>query len=190
MAGVLSASNAVQDRPCFTGTTAWARNLPTPFRSVLRTETQSRIRVPSLPRSILNACALNRARLKTRTVRVRVRRQGTLIGSFPRKHKGAISRLFRSYSIRFSSSSRTFNPKVAGSIPARPTELGGARISGFGRLPRGVTLHSTYPRADDSRAVCLWGSRFHRLREATCRRRRRRRQQECGAAQQGLDRSM
>jgi Na+/H+ antiporter NhaA len=39
VAGALSASSAVQDRPRFTGTTAWARNLPTPLRSFLRTET-------------------------------------------------------------------------------------------------------------------------------------------------------
>ncbi|HEV3404792.1 MAG TPA: Na+/H+ antiporter NhaA, partial [Gaiellaceae bacterium] len=39
MAGALSASSAVHDRPRFTGTTAWARNLPTPLRSFLRTET-------------------------------------------------------------------------------------------------------------------------------------------------------
>jgi Na+/H+ antiporter NhaA len=37
----LSASSAVHDRPRFTGTTAWARNLPTPLRSFLRTETGS-----------------------------------------------------------------------------------------------------------------------------------------------------
>jgi hypothetical protein len=37
----VSASSAVQDRPRFTGTTAWARNLPTPLRSFLRTETGS-----------------------------------------------------------------------------------------------------------------------------------------------------
>jgi Na+/H+ antiporter NhaA len=39
VAGALSASSAVHDRPRFTGTTAWARNLPTPLRSFLRTET-------------------------------------------------------------------------------------------------------------------------------------------------------
>ncbi len=41
MPGPLSASSAVHDRPRFTGTTAWARNLPTPLRSFLRTETGS-----------------------------------------------------------------------------------------------------------------------------------------------------
>jgi Na+/H+ antiporter NhaA len=39
VANALSASSAVQDRSRFTGTTAWARNLPTPLRSFLRTET-------------------------------------------------------------------------------------------------------------------------------------------------------
>jgi len=41
VAGPLSASSALHDRPRFTGTTAWARNLPTPLRSFLRTETGS-----------------------------------------------------------------------------------------------------------------------------------------------------
>src|SRR5207302_1336424 len=41
VARALSASNAVRDLPRFTGTTAWARNLPTPLRSFLRTETGS-----------------------------------------------------------------------------------------------------------------------------------------------------
>jgi Na+/H+ antiporter NhaA len=41
--GPLSASSAVSDRQRFTGTTAWARNLPTPLRSFLRTETGSAV---------------------------------------------------------------------------------------------------------------------------------------------------
>jgi Na+/H+ antiporter NhaA len=41
MPGPLSVSSAVHDRPRFTGTTAWARNLPTPLRSFIRTETGS-----------------------------------------------------------------------------------------------------------------------------------------------------
>jgi Na+/H+ antiporter NhaA len=39
--GPLSSSSAAHDRPRFTGTTAWARNLPTPLRLFLRTETGS-----------------------------------------------------------------------------------------------------------------------------------------------------
>jgi Na+/H+ antiporter NhaA len=35
----LSGSNAARGTPRFTGTTAWARSLPTPLRSFLRTET-------------------------------------------------------------------------------------------------------------------------------------------------------
>ncbi len=41
MRAPLSASSAVHDRPRFTGTTAWARKLPTPLRSFVRTETGS-----------------------------------------------------------------------------------------------------------------------------------------------------
>jgi Na+/H+ antiporter NhaA len=39
VSGPLSSSSAVRDRPRFTGTTAWARNLPTPLRACLRAET-------------------------------------------------------------------------------------------------------------------------------------------------------
>src|SRR6266511_3638613 len=40
---------------------------------------------------------------------------------------------FRFDAVRFSSSSRTFNPKVAGSIPARPTSFAGILCHGTER---------------------------------------------------------